>query len=189
MLLGGGGWHLSRCVDTDILDPKPMQTQRVPEGSVGLVIDVQCLHVFGAVEERRRLADLVYRYYEGKGRIISDTSRHSTRPYVQLHTPSRLLRPGGLALVVTGNAEEPPRVRAYTKVDFTIAIHQLLNRRSSHTHTHTHTHTHRHTHIHTHTHTHKGKTSSSGVCGDILMKCVRHSLKTVDTCSVQDRDK
>lgn len=36
-------------------------TQRVAEGSVDLVIDIQCFHIFPSLEERRRVADLICR--------------------------------------------------------------------------------------------------------------------------------
>jgi hypothetical protein len=40
---------------------KKKKKQCVPEGSVDLVIDIQCLHIFASFEERRRLADLIYK--------------------------------------------------------------------------------------------------------------------------------
>ena len=36
-------------------------TQRAAEGSVDLVIDIQCFHIFPSLEERHRVAELMYR--------------------------------------------------------------------------------------------------------------------------------
>ena len=95
-----------------------------------LVIDIQCSHIFPSFAERRRVADLAYRWVrdpkrgeEGCACYVCRTRHRRGRvhyAYLYKHmvhllgVNGRLLRPGGLALVVTGNAEEPPRVDRFS---------------------------------------------------------------------------